>query len=128
MRIRIIIFTCMLSIFALIGCLNAKNKSAVTVQNESNITSLKIHNSRAEFKEVKSQSDITQVVNMISSVRIIQADAEIKEGIGYGVEITYSDGKKESFSFSNSIMFHDEKYYEVDKNVGDDLKSIYDKY
>lgn len=88
---------------------------------------MKIHNIKGEFKGIKNKTDINQAIDLVKSVKVIKSNVEPIDGVGYGVEITYTDGKKENISFSSTYMIHDGKYYEVDKNVVNDLKSIYDK-
>lgn len=127
MKSKIIIFACLILTFALIGCVNIKKTSNSQIEDEKSITSMKIHNIKGEFKEIKNKTDIDQVVDLVKSVKVVKSNIEPREGVGYGVEITYSNGKKENISFSGTYMFHDEKHYEVDKNVDNDLKSIYDK-
>lgn len=127
MKIKFIVFTLIILIFGLTGCVGIKNESNSIIKNDKNITSLKIHNLKGELKEVKNKSDINQVVKLINSVKIVKSNVEVKDGIGYGVEIIYSDGKKENISFSDTLMLHDGKYYEINKNIVNDLKNIYIK-
>ncbi len=127
MKYKLVVLTCILSIFIFAGCGNSNNKSYDKIVNENNITSLRIHNIKGEFKDVKSESDIKKIISIINGVKVIKSNVELKDGVGYGVEITYSDGKKEGLSFSGTFLVHNNKYYEVDKDIVNELKSIYDK-
>lgn len=126
MKNIIIIFLCLILTFTLSGCTNINNTSNI-IKDEKSITSMKIHDMKAQFKEINSKTDIDQALDLVKSVKIIKSDVKPIDGVGYGVEITYSDGEKENINFSGTYMFYGGKYYEVNKNIVNDLKSIYDK-
>lgn len=123
-----------LLIFILVGCTNSNlkssNKKYNKIVNENGIASLTINNLRGEIKDIKIKSDITKVVILINSVKIIKynSSTETKLGVGYGVLITYSNGKKEALAFTGGkFMTHNNKSYVVDKDISNEIKGIYEK-
>lgn len=131
MKNKFIMAIVILWIFTLIGCGNSNvklnNKSDTKIVNENGIISLKMHNIKGELKEIKDKNDISKVITLINGLNILKNDIGLKDGVGYGTEITYSDGKKETFEFSGDFMGHNNKHYEIDKNIDDELKNIFDK-
>lgn len=129
----ILIFIFLVSLSALIfGCTNQSPKQNKTgLINKNNITSFKVHNIKAEEKEIKSKSDRDKIIELINGVNIIKSGVEPRAGMGFGVIITYSTGKKVSASFLATTMIYssDEKstWYDIDKNIVDDLRNYYDE-
>lgn len=132
MKNKFVILIIILSIFTFAGCgVNSNKKSSSNVNNklvnENDIASLKIHNMKGEFKDIKNKSDINKVVTLVNSITITKSNVGLKDGIGYGIEIIYSDSKKEDVSFCGNFMVHNNKYYEINKNITNKLKEIYDR-
>lgn len=127
MKSKGIICVCIILMFTLIGCVSTKNRSVSATENEKSIVSLRIHDVKLEFKEVTNKSNIDQIMNLINSVKVI-SDTEPRVGIGCGVEIIYSDNKKEYIMFpGGNIMDRNGSFYEVDKDLLNDLKDTYNK-
>jgi len=136
--LTIFIWIFLISLFTLLhGCNNQKqsqnenkqhNKFGVIDKND--IVSFKIHNIRAELKEIKSKSDRDKIIDLINSVHITKSGIEPVEGVGFGVIITYSNGEKFSASFTGSTMCYSTDnnviWCNVDKNILEDLRSYYD--
>jgi len=127
---RIISIVLLLAII-LITC-NYSNKTitnkAITnsnLVNENVISSLKMSDVKNEDKEIKSKSDITKVAMLINSLNILKSDIQIRTGVGYGVEIFYLDGEKDSFGFLSSTMVHNGRCYEIDKDIVGEFMNIY---
>jgi 5-bromo-4-chloroindolyl phosphate hydrolysis protein len=131
MKYKISILICILLVFAFAGCiktnLKSNNKADNKIVDESGITFLKIRNIKAQSKEIKDKSEITKILAVINSVKIVKSNVETPYGIGYGVDITYSNNKKETLSFLESTMLRNGTGYEIDKNIVDELRNIYDK-
>jgi len=131
MKIKTIVLIGVLSIFALIGCTKSSqqstNKAGNNLVSVEGITSLKMLNPKLEVKDVKNKSDITKILTIINGVNVTKRDIQTRDGMGYGVEITYSDGKKENLNFMGTYMFHNSNPYEVDKDISNELKNYYNK-
>lgn len=130
MKNKIFILLITLSIFTLAGCgkLNAKSNNNLNEKlvNEGNIKSLRIFNIKAEYKDIKSKSEITKILDLVNSVNAVKSDVGII-GMGYGIEITYSDNKTETLSFMDTLMLYNGEWYKVDKNIENELRNIYNK-
>ncbi|MBC8060373.1 MAG: hypothetical protein H7Y18_06880 [Clostridiaceae bacterium] len=130
---------CLISLSALLfGCNNEKQIKNQNKQHnkfgfidKDDITSLKIHNIKAEEKEIKNKSDKDKIIDLINSVNITKSSVEPLYGVGFGVIITYSNGEKFSASFLESTMLYSTgdngTWCKIDKNILDDLRSYYDK-
>lgn len=131
MKTKFSLLICILSIFILVGCTNSNvklnSKKNNKIVNEDGITSLKIYNMRCEGKDIKIKSDINKIIGLINSEKITKSNAGEKDGISWAIEINYSDNKKERLSFSSNFMVHNDKSYEVDKNIDDKIEDIYGK-
>ncbi len=112
------------------GC-NKQSQRNTDFVKKNNISSFKIHNIGLEEKEIKNKVDRDKIIDLINSVKIIKSDVEQRAGVGYGVTITYADGKRFSSSFLSSTMVYsiDDKtnWCEIDKNIVDKLRNYYDK-
>lgn len=135
----IFLLICLISLFTLMsGCNNHKQNQNENKQHnkfgsidKNDIVSFKMHNIKAEFKEIKSKSDRNKIINLINSVHITNTGIQSVDGVGYGVIITYSNGQKFSASFTGPTMTYSTKdnvtWCEVDKNIVEDLRNYYDK-
>jgi hypothetical protein len=129
------ILICLISLSTLLlGCNNQKqNKqyNKFVFVNKNDITSFKVHNIRAEEKEIKNKSDRDNIIDLINSVKITKSGVEPRDGVGFGVIITYSNGEKFSASFLAATMTYSTDnngiWCDIDKNVLDDLRNYYDK-
>lgn len=99
--------------------------------DKNNISSFKMHNIRGEEKEIKDNSDRNKIIDLINSVKITKSNVELHDGIGYGVIITYANGKEFSASYLSSTMVYtiDGKstWCDIDKNIVDELRNYYNK-
>lgn len=114
------------------GCNSqSQTQSKTDFIDKNNISSFKIHNIRAEEKEIKDKSDRDKIIDLTNSVKITKSNVEPRDGVGYGVIITYANGEKLSASYLSSIMIYtiDGKstWYDIDKNIVDELRNYYDK-
>lgn len=129
---KIVLFITLIVILSSLyqGC-NKQSQSNTDFVKKNNISSFKIHNIGLEEKEIKNKADRDKIIDLINSVKIIKSDVEQRTGVGYGVIITYEDGKKFSSSFLSSTMVYtiDDKatWCEIDKNIVDKLRAYYDK-
>ncbi|WP_160673846.1 hypothetical protein [Clostridium sp. C8-1-8] len=132
---NILIF--MLMVILITVCYGCDVKSKEQTQRKadfiekSNISSFKIHNIQSEEKEIKDKSGRDNIIDLINSVKIKKSNVEPQDGVGYGIMITYSNGKKFSASYLSSNMIYtiDNKstWCHIDKNIVDELKNYYDK-
>lgn len=133
MKNKFIILIFVLSIIILIGCSNpniaSSNKSNNKIISKDNITSLKIHNIKVELKDIKNKSEISRVVDLINSIKIVKSDDSDVEklGDGYGVQITYSKNKIDNLRFIGFSMLFNGKWYIINKDIGEELRDIYNK-
>ncbi|QAA32947.1 hypothetical protein [Clostridium manihotivorum] len=108
-----------------------QTQSKTNFIDSNNIRSFKIHNVNGEVKEIKDKSDRDNIIDLVNSVKIAKSNVEPRDGIGYGVIITYSNGSKFSASYLSSIMSYtvDDKstWCEINKNITNELKHYYDK-
>lgn len=99
--------------------------------SKNNITSFKIHNIDLYEKEIKNKSDRDKIIDLINSVKITKSGIEERDGVGFGVTITYSNGKKFSASFLSQTMVYSfggkAIYCNIDKNIVDDLRNYYNE-
>ncbi|MBU3173535.1 hypothetical protein [Clostridium estertheticum] len=99
--------------------------------DKKNITSFKVRNMKGEEKEIKNQSDRDNLIDLINSLKVTKSGVELRDGIGFGVIIIYSNGEKFSASFLASSMVYliDDKSIccDIDKNIVDNLRNCYDK-
>ncbi len=125
----LIIFTILLLLISLTSCVNTKSTASDEQNHElinnNKISCLRIYNIKGEYKNVKNKSEITRIVSLINSIAMVKYQSELKTGIGYGVEIKYSSGKTENFSFLSSSMIHNGQSYVIDKNLVNAFKDIY---
>lgn len=136
--LSIFILIYLISLFTFFfGCNNQKqsqneNKqhNELGVINKNDIVSFKIHNVKAELKEIKSKSDRDKIIDLINSVHITKSGIEPVEGVGFGVVITYSNDEKFSASFTGSTVCYSTDnnviWCDVDKNIFEDLHDYYD--
>jgi len=122
-------FITLLLLISLTSCVST-NRAVSTNENHklvnnNKVTSLRIHNIKDEYKDVKNRSEITRIVSLINSIGMVKYESELKTGIGYGVEIKYSNGKTENFSFLSSSMIYNGEPYVIDKNLVDAFRDIY---
>lgn len=127
MKNKMLILVVILSVFMLVGCNKSSAKSQNKIVNENGIVSLKIFNIKAESKDIKNKPETTKILELINSIKIVESDVIGKIGMGYSVNIIYSNDKIENLTFLESSMLHNEKWYEIDKNIVDELRNIYDK-
>lgn len=139
----LILLICSIFLFTLLlGCNSQKQSQNESRQHsefgsvdKNEITSFKIHNIKAEEKEIKNKSDRDKVIDLVNNVKIIKSGIEPVDGIGYGVKITYSNGEQFIASFTSvnkeGKMIYStgdkEIWCNIDKNIVDDLRSYYDK-
>ncbi|MBX4264938.1 hypothetical protein [Clostridium estertheticum] len=133
----ILFFICLISISVLMVLYNNQNKNPNKQHNKfghidkNNITSFKVRNMKGEEKEIKNQSDRDNLIDLINGLKITKSGVELRDGIGFGVIIIYSNGEKFSASFMASSMVYsiDDKSIccDIDKNIVDDLRNCYDK-
>lgn len=125
----LIMLTTVLLLISLTSCVTASStvstEQPLNLVNSNKVISLRIHNIKGEYKDVKSKSDITRIVSLINSIGMVKYESELKAGVGYGVEIKYVNGKTENFSFLSSSMIHNGEPYVIDKNLVDDFRDIY---
>lgn len=100
--------------------------------SKDNIISFKLHNIKLEEKEINNKSDRGKIIDLINSVKVIKSNTKNIDGIGFGVTITYSNGQKFTAGFLSSSMNcstnnNKETWYEIDKNIVNDLRNYYDK-
>ena len=137
-RCVVYIFSLLLLSTVLAGCINPNKILSVRSKNKllrnNKISSVKVHNAGLEYKEVKSISDINDIIILINSINIIQSDIGSLYGDGYGVQITYDDGTIDNFTFyagsksSRIIMFYNGKDYIVDKDISKHFIDLYKSY
>lgn len=102
---------------------NAANNNIIDING---IVSFKMFNCVNQVKDVKKKEDRTKIVNLINSVKISKKIYDgVLDGVGYGVMITYDDGREEVISFGISKMNLHRVEYEIDKNIYDDIGDIY---
>ena len=135
----ILIFILLISLSTLLlGCTNKKQRTNQNKQynkfgyiDKNDITSLKMLNIMTEEKEINDKSDRDKIIDLIDSVKITKSDVEIRFGVGFGVIITYSNGEKLSASFLATTMAYSTNdnaiWYDIDRNIVDDLRNYYDK-
>lgn len=128
----IFLFILLVIVSTSLGACGSKTKDKNDFVSKSNIRSFKIHNIKCEEKEIKSTSTRNKIIDLLNSVKITKSDVEPRMGVGYGVIITYDDGKKFSASYLASTICYsnDDKKFtwcDIDKNIVDDLRSFYDK-
>lgn len=136
----------LISIFFLLallaGCNNQEQKQNQNIKHnkigfidKNDITSFKILNVRLEKKDVVNKADRDKIIDLINSVKIIKIRVEPGVGIGYGVEITYSNGEKFQAMYlpvdmSDTMLYStdDTKAIccEIDRNIMDDLRTYYE--
>ena len=135
-KIGILIFICLIFLFTLIlGCNNQKQsqkKNQPGFIDKNNIVSFKVHNIITEEKEIKNQSDRDKIIDLINSVKITSSGVEQRDGVGFGVIITYSNGDKFSASYLATTMVYSTNenkaiWCDIDKNIVDDLRNYYDR-
>ncbi|MBW9153236.1 hypothetical protein [Clostridium estertheticum] len=133
----ILFFICLIFISILMVVYNNQNQNQNKQHNKfghidkNNITSFKVRNMKGEEKEIKNQSDRDNLIDLINSLKVTKSGVELRDGIGFGVIIIYSNGEKFSASFLASSMVYliDDKSIccDIDKNIVDDLRNCYDK-
>lgn len=90
------------------------------------IVSIILFNNLSQGKNVKKKADMTKILDLINSVKITKKIYDgTFDGVGYGLIITYDNGREEGISVGNSNMNLHGVEYEIDKNIRDDLVSIY---
>ena len=136
---RLVLLICLISLVTfMFGCNNQKESQNENKQHtkfgfldKNDIASFKMHNIKAEEKEIKNKADRDKIIDLINSVHITKSGVEPVDGVGYGVIITYSNGQKFSASFTGPTMAYSTDdngtWCEVDKNILEDLSSYYDK-
>ncbi|MBW9159011.1 hypothetical protein [Clostridium tagluense] len=100
--------------------------------DKNNISSFKLHNVGSDQKEIKNKSDRNKIIDLINSVSITKSGVEPRDGSRCGVTITYSNGQKFSVSFLASTIYYsigdkEGTFYDIDKNIVEDLSNYYDK-
>ncbi|MBU3179246.1 hypothetical protein KPL47_23415 [Clostridium estertheticum] len=133
----ILVLICLISLSILMVVYNNQKQNPNKQHNKfgnidkNNITSFKVRNMKGEEKEIKNQSDRDNLIDLINSLKISKSGVELRDGIGFGVIIIYSNGEKFLASFLASSMVYsiDDKsiYCDIDKNIVDDLRNCYDK-
>ncbi|MCB2308132.1 hypothetical protein LGL08_08100 [Clostridium estertheticum] len=131
----ILVLICLISLSILMVVYNNQNPNKQHSNfghiDKNNITSFKVRNMKGEEKEIKTQSDRDNLIDLINSLKITKSGVELRDGIGFGVIIIYSNGEKFSASFLASSMVYliDDKSIccDIDKNIVDDLRNCYDK-
>jgi hypothetical protein len=117
------------------GCNNqnqSQKKNQPGLIDKNNIISFKVHNIITEEKEIKNQSERDKIIDLINSVKITSSDVEQRDGVGFGVIITYSNGDKFSASYLATTMVYSTNgnkaiCCDIDKNIVDYLRSYYDR-
>ncbi|MBZ9637660.1 hypothetical protein [Clostridium sp. FP1] len=132
----ILLFTCLISIsIILLGC-NIQKQSQNQIKfgsfEKNNISSFKLHNVGSEQKEIKNKSDRNKIIDLINSVSITKSGVEPRAGSRCSVTITYSNGQKFSISFLASTIYYsigdkEGTFYDIDKNIVEDLSNYYDR-
>lgn len=103
--------------------------------DKDDITSFTISNYKAIFKEINNKADRDKIIDLLNSIKILQSDVGVPDGMGYAVEITYSNGENLIAAFvtstggNNMLYTSDGKSISsyVDKSIENDLKNYYDK-
>lgn len=96
--------------------------------DKTDIASFKIYNLKAEGKETKNKEDRDRVIELMHSVNVTKAGVETPLGMGFGIEIGYSNGKKLKVNFTENTMTSDGyPTNKIDKNIISDLRYYYDK-
>ena len=142
-RGSIFLLTCSVFLFMLLlGCSSQKqsqdenkqhNKFGFVDKNE--ITSFKIHNIKAEEKEIKNKLERDKIIDLINSVNITKSGVETIDGMGFGVKITYSNGEQFLASFTSTktgaVMIYSTgdkgTWCNIDRNIVDGLRNYYNK-
>lgn len=125
MRSKLALLICILLTFTFLGC--SKSKAPEKPSDKNEITSLKVRNIRAESKEIKDETEFKRILALVDSVKILTSDVEVPDGIGYGVDVAYADGKKASLSFSGSTMIRNGTCYKIDKDISSELRDVYER-
>lgn len=104
--------------------------------DKDNITSFKISNYKAIFKEINNKADRNKIIDLLNNIKVLESGVGVPDGMGYAVEITYSNGENLTAAFVTSTGGYNMLYTSdgkstscyVDKNMQDELKKYYDKY
>jgi len=117
----------------LLGCNNrSQHQNKIGFIDKNNISQFRIHNIELKEVEIKNKSDRDKIVDLINSVKIANSGVEPRDGIGFGVIITYSNGDKLLASYLSSTMAYaidDNKtiWCDIDKDIVNDLRNYYDR-
>lgn len=130
--IVIICFILIIAVFFIIKNIQNRNSIKIGSISTKNIASFKISDVACHQKDVSNKAEREKIINLINSIGITRYNAPVCDGVGYGVEITYSNGKKFSASFLSGTVAYSNNdgrvtCCNIDKDIVDDLRECYDE-
>lgn len=123
----IIISTILIVIILVVYNIGLHGESEAIVKS-SKITTIRMTNRRSEIKYINEKSLINKIVVRINNIKVTRLKTSHYDYIaneGYGVEITYDNGKKDSLIVLEPYLVHRGIWYKIDNNTIEDFREFY---